>query len=233
MLLKPNHTNGSRLKIAPVFRRNLRPKKGTPDLMLHLPPELRNNIYELLFLPEPLPKRASWKEPPISQTCKQFRHEALPVHYRRNNFMLRVSLDSGAMNSVVKRIETIVSMCGHKPFGYLHIGVHGSIWHKLEEFLPLLETMRATGFEPASQEYRLAEKTDRIRYVSESSVFLMERCNFGNAQFVLEKALSLGRRARSEEWTAERLARRFKELAKSQRSKRGTDTKVLVELKPL
>jgi hypothetical protein len=55
----------------------------------------------------------------------------------------------------------------------------------------------------------------------------------GSAQFVLEKALSLARRARAANWTAERLALRFQEYVTEQSKKRRKNTTTVVEGKEL
>ena len=61
----------------------------------------------------------------------------------------------------------------------------------------------------------------------------MPRSSMGSAQFVLEKALSLARRARAKEWTAQRLALRFQEYVAEQSKKRGKNTTIFVESKQL
>ena len=93
--------------------------------------------------------------------------------------------------------------------------------------------MRATGFEPASEEYHPVSNTSGRRTTSCSSVFVMSNHSHGNAQFVLEKALSLGRRAWAESWTSEKLKKRFGEFVTNQRKKRGKVTRIMVEGKAL
>lgn len=63
-----------------------------------LPPELRNRIYDLTLVENdnittnvtPMydtPSRL-WKPPPILQSCRQLRAEALPVYYGSNTFVV-------------------------------------------------------------------------------------------------------------------------------------------------
>lgn len=55
----------------------------------------------------------------------------------------------------------------------------------------------------------------------------------GTAQFVLEKALCLGRRARKEGWDANRLAKVFAKFAREQKKLSGRGKNMMVEGKLL
>ena len=169
------------------------------------------------------------------QTCKQIRHEALPVYYGNNKFELYTSLNGKELKTCINRLYSIVQICGPKPFANFQIRIKGSVWNNLSEggLLQLLELMRATGFDPVSQRYQPPSQAIGFRPTVHSSVFRMAGSNYGNAQFVLEKALSLGRRARAEGWTQERLAKRFGGLAKDQYKKKGREAKIFVEMKAL
>ncbi|KAK5704354.1 hypothetical protein LTR97_003372 [Elasticomyces elasticus] len=65
-----------------------------PSLLLTLPPELRNRIWEhSLVSPEP-PVRIdneTWRQPPLIRTCKQIRQEAAPMYYGLNKFSIIVT----------------------------------------------------------------------------------------------------------------------------------------------
>lgn len=109
-----------RLKIAPVFRRNIRPSnKDTPNLLLKLPSELRNQIYELV-LPQStvvtIAKGANTKEPPLLQTCKQIRQESSSTYYANNEIHVVIDLETNLMERVALKLDAIVLTCGPKPF---------------------------------------------------------------------------------------------------------------------
>ena len=132
------------------------------------------------------------------------------------------------------RLAHAVPICGPKVFQSLVIEVHTPIWSVLFNMLPLLELMRATGFEFATTEYQpnpeKHEKGQRLK--SSSSVFEVGR-HCGNLQFVLEKALSLARRAREEHWSAEKLETVFTEYVALRRKDRGKKERIVVEGKVL
>jgi hypothetical protein len=235
--------NVCRLKIAPLFRRNLRPKPNSPNLLFKLPPELRNRIYELVLPRRPplqpvyyyAEARLQWKEPPLIRTSKQIRHEALPMFYAVNEFTLLAS--ENLLARMANRLrEVIVPSCGPKPFSNFHIDVRGPPMAFLPCMLPLLEIMRSTGLELASEEYQLDMK-DIPRKVYErrpldSSVFRMGEYDMVG-QYLYEKAMSLARRAHEERWTAERLELRFKHFTKQLQLRRGQVTTIYVEGKLL
>ncbi|KAK5725432.1 hypothetical protein LTR15_003618 [Elasticomyces elasticus] len=65
-----------------------------PSLLLALPPELRNRIWEhSLVSPEPLVRidNETWRQPPLIRACKQIRHEAAPMYYGLNKFSIIVT----------------------------------------------------------------------------------------------------------------------------------------------
>jgi hypothetical protein len=95
--------------------------------------------------------------------------------------------------------------------------------------------MRKTGFEFAAVEYHpeTRRSLDNRRSESPTSIFQMPKMTMGNAQSVLEKALSLARRARVEGWCAEYLTLRFEEFVTLQGGKKGRGRKILVEYEVL
>ena len=194
------------LKIAPVFRMIIRPRPETPNLIMQLPTELRNRIYELIVLvPEHkynfATKLKPLIEPELFRTSKQIRQEGLPIYYGNGWFELVDTLDGVGFEAFTKRLYGIVDTCGPKPFKDFKLRLKGYdtfIWRTLESVLQLLELMRATGFEPACEDYVQGRKNAQGRRKAvESSLFRVGRS--GNVQFVLEKSLSLARRARVEE----------------------------------
>ncbi|KAK3705453.1 hypothetical protein LTR37_013270 [Vermiconidia calcicola] len=225
-----------RLKIAPIFRRNIRPHEESPNLLLTLPPELRNHIYELVLpIPHPrlFPGIRSGNGLALLMTCKQIRREGSSVYFGRHCCYIAISPDKDVLKKYIEKLSAIFLLCGPKPFKSLTICVIGGVWDKLDVMLGLLDFMRRTGFKPATKEYQLPRTSKDLRTVSDTSVFQIQNRTWGKAQFILEKALALGRRARDEEWTEERLATHFGVLVRTQRKKKGTDTRILVDGKLL
>jgi hypothetical protein len=235
--------NVYRLKIAPLFRRNLRPKHDTPNLLLKLPPELRNRIYELVLPRKPpaepvfyyIEVNLQWKEPPLIRTSKQILHEALPMFYAINEFT--VFAGNGMIDKVAQRLEKIViPLCGPKPFSNFHIDMRGPLMDLLPYMLPFLEFIRSAGLELSTEAYELDAKdipkamTERLAL--DSSVFCTHKYGMVE-QYIYEKALALARRAREESWTAERLESRFKHFVKQQQLRKGQVTTIYVEGKLL
>ncbi|KAK3655902.1 hypothetical protein LTR22_010060 [Elasticomyces elasticus] len=60
-------------------------------LLLDLPPELRNAIYEyVLVLEQPITitKTSKWTQPGLLRVCKQIRHETASIYYNTNKFRI-------------------------------------------------------------------------------------------------------------------------------------------------
>lgn len=120
--------------------------------------------------------------------------------------------------------------CGRQPFKKFIVCMGGAIWPNLPNLLRLLETMRETGFEPARVEYKPEErkltssyngKIKTSQFVSSDSIFWMGNMEHGGVQEVLENALRLGRRAREEAWSKEKLEEELRGFA----ARKGKDPK--------
>ncbi|KAK5137460.1 hypothetical protein LTR08_008438 [Meristemomyces frigidus] len=220
----------NRTKIAPMFRRHLRPSQGTPDLMQRLPPELRNRIYHMV-LPSPGQYALLGGEPPLLSAAPWIRKEAAPIYYGNMTVYVRCRLDPPTLGVAIRPITGIVGDCGTQPFkkGFL-ILIGGAVWQNLANILPLLEIMRATGFEPASKEYRPRAREAYMQYngteksrvpLGTDSMFLISNSSHGQVEQVLEKAVTLGRKARDEKWTQDQLATEFATFVK----RKGKDSK--------
>ena len=217
--------------------------QDTPlDKFSNLPPEIRNMIYKLVLCQQKYHLLKSYfgetsKEPTLLRTCKLMRREALGVFYGIN---VTVSIDldqiSKELSRCMRQLRGIIANCGLKPFKSFKIMlVHRNFWVHLKDFLPLLELIRATGFEPATNNYDYtdAEYTDLLHRwsTSRTSIFQMPADSMGNAQWVLEMALRLARRARAEGWDEARLALRFNKFVAEQirQSQRGKYRTIIVE----
>ena len=139
-------------------------------------------------------------------------------------------LQSATVATTARKIKMIAERFGPKPFGDFKILMIGPVWLRLDTLLPLLETMRATGFEPATEDFK---PEARIQHIStrgrttlrqrpaSSSIFKMGSRNQGPLQEILERALVLGRRARDESWSKEDLIEEFEAFIR----RKGKDSK--------
>ena len=231
---------GDSLKIAPVFRKHLRPKPDTPNLILELPPELRNYIYELVVYSPPSLKDGTYawipQEPNLLRTCKQIRSEATSILLADRDWNLHVSLKSNDIKSFVRKTHGLVAMQGPKPFKSFHFFVFSYVWPHLQNLLPLLQLMRGTGFEPANEDYVPQPVSDYgKRFETNSSIFQMFYSSYtdsekGNVQLVLESALIMARKARAEGWSADKLATSFEGFVKEQVKSKGKRGKMLNQM---
>ncbi|KAK4547537.1 hypothetical protein LTR36_000494 [Oleoguttula mirabilis] len=195
----------------------MRPRPDTPDLMQTLPPELRNRIYHLA-LPGQAHLKLPCKEPPLLRTSLQIRSETAPIYFGNSTVYINGRLDLPTFAVAIKPIADIVRECGTRPFKDLVIRMNGAVWPHLDELLPFLEIMRANEFEPATKEYKPSERETYTDYpgkektrlpVGTDSIFSLSNEEHGAVEQVLEKAVTLGRRARDEQWTKEELAKAF------------------------
>ncbi|KAK5125765.1 hypothetical protein LTR85_012041 [Meristemomyces frigidus] len=202
--------------IPKMKRSSLRvPTPDTPDLIMSLPPELRNIIYDLaLSYAYTAPAiqinvrtgkggRNKWKNG-LSGVSKKIRAEATSVYHGINSFVVHIKPFTVAQfQHVADWLRTIIRTCGPKPFGSFKLRVHGSVWKDPCAIMPLLQLMRETGFWPYEQadhlQYRQAiESRDRgrLRNSAPCSMFLMQSDDFVHVQQLLEQVVSLARHAR-------------------------------------
>jgi len=79
--------------------------------LLALPAELRNVIYRLTLLDECKTvrvNRRTCQEAALLQTCKQTRHEGLPIFYAENTFIVNIdAFDSGVLIAITKVFDNM------------------------------------------------------------------------------------------------------------------------------
>jgi len=99
-------------------------------------------------------------------------------------------------------------------------------WPYLANMLPLLELMRAKGFEPADEDYTprapdmpTVASIFRKKSAKLSSIFIWRAPREEALEEILEKAILLGRKARDEEWTKEQLKIKFNLFVKTEGNK--------------
>lgn len=197
--------------------------------MQTLPPELRNRIYELC-LPELESCAIPCKEPALLRTCHLIRDEAKSLFWGNiPTVSVLCRLKGPKFQCVVETLAFVVKTCGKTPFKKISFKVRGPTRPYLINLLPLLEMMRATGFDPTDYSYEPRPKQIIVEYdedknrklvkfqpTSETSIFHMGSWTHGALQEDLETAFALPRRAREEGWTAERLGTEFKAFVKRQ-----------------
>ncbi|KAK5125769.1 hypothetical protein LTR85_012045 [Meristemomyces frigidus] len=125
------------------------PGSSTPDLLMSLPAELRNRIYELAMSGEALCRvgTRAWAEPALLRTSTQVRSEALPVYYGNNLFSLHLDLNrSDAIAGMCKWLEYVIAGCHSiNPFGGWKIRVSGTVLLNLLPLSSFFELLRKAG----------------------------------------------------------------------------------------
>ncbi|KAI7318944.1 hypothetical protein KC315_g9889 [Hortaea werneckii] len=197
----------SQLDRAPNPQSNMTPQSETPDLMQTLPPEL---------------------QPALLKTCRWIRNETRPIFWgNMPGVYATFSLSSPRFKYTVETLTSIVKTCGKSPFKKMSFYVLGPTRPHLINLLPLLEMMRATGFDPTNGTYEpciehcvtSTGKPAKRQLTSSRSIFHMLNQGRGALQEDLETAFALPRRAREEGWTAERFETEFKAFVKRKGTK--------------
>lgn len=198
------------------------PDPSTPDLLLMLPPELRNIIYELVVVEKKAQNvyrykhKPYWSQPGLLLTCKQVRQEALLIYYAGNVFDVRVELEKKQFGPVMvwlnRTVRQIRSQPGNniaKVFADLRLHIFGSVWLNLEAFDLLLEFTRTTGLKVAIIKAG-QENTDDGRAEIEAlrqdfPVFVTLSGQAINVQEAVGALLKLGEKAHGEGWDKQTL----------------------------
>lgn len=208
----------------------IRPRPDTPNLIMTLPGELRNHIYSLALTEAEeilVGKPSGWREPGLLFSSKEIRMEALRMYYESNKFNIIVA--KGELKPAMRRLVNLVQEFGKGLVIDMEIRFRkANFWDDLSDLLPLLEVMRDPGFEPARTQYDFDAKNG-VKHQINSSIFRMPRINMLNGLFVAEKALSMGRRAYAEDWTAEKLERCFGEFSEKQKKVKGKKKVIKVD----
>ncbi|KAK6400498.1 hypothetical protein LTR81_024249 [Elasticomyces elasticus] len=119
------------------------PPAHRPDILMTLPPELRNQIYlevleakfPIAMHPEGMPRKAygaqwqPWREPPLLQVSKVIRGEATSIYYGDNDFDISITLSRAP--GLCARLRRLVERCGSKPFRPLRIKFTNADWSSM------------------------------------------------------------------------------------------------------
>ncbi|KAK5698131.1 hypothetical protein LTR97_007091 [Elasticomyces elasticus] len=106
------------------------PQAKTTDILMTLPAELRNSVYDMVFTNDSSwviihPARQirasnhgeiepAWREPALLQLSKTYRNEASTMYYKSNDFNVEVNL--AELPHACKRLRGIVERCGTTAF---------------------------------------------------------------------------------------------------------------------
>ena len=127
------------------------------------------------------------------QTCNKFRREASAMYYQSNDFVLTLSLTE--MAHAVAWIRSVVVRCGDRPFRGFHFQFGKHDWRELDHLWPIVQLYARTevqliGSKPSSVRWTCLEQHD-IRTDYNPAHNVVE---------VVDEGISLGDRARKENW---------------------------------
>ncbi|KAK3710821.1 hypothetical protein LTR37_010045 [Vermiconidia calcicola] len=172
------------------------PEQDTPDLIMSLPRELRDDIYErVLVFESAIEAECISKGNAISmlRVSKQIRSEASLMYYCKNTFIVDIKRCGWhQFAQLAAWLGSIKQLCGVTPLGCIKYRLWPCHWLLLLEAMqPLVETVHETGLQlqKSSNEHYQAPYTNGLRAV--------------------EEGLALGLHARSLKWSRERLVEEY------------------------
>ncbi|EME88620.1 uncharacterized protein MYCFIDRAFT_79974 [Pseudocercospora fijiensis CIRAD86] len=162
-------------------------------------------------------------EPPILMAAKYIRKEASPMYYGNIQWYFRIPDGPGFFELAVEKWRSVVALCGPRPFTSFQVWFPSESFHLehvLEEVYALVKLIHDTGFEPDPKYV----PGDGVRPEVKARSIASGRRLFNTgrkrgAASILGRAVALGRRARAENWSQEKLAERFSTFVKVARSK--------------
>lgn len=215
------------------------PLAPAPALLMRLPAELRNLIYEIVLVDQERKediriyrkkmrrylgtKQTSlerWREPALLQVSNEIRKEAASIYYAGHCFV--ACIDISQMSSVCAWLRTVVNLAGNRPFKQFGIMMRSPSWTSMSNLSSLVELMRETGLQ-LSNTYgsnRIVDDDQLWRSLparGPSSVFSKRDPHAVEINQCLDDFVELGERAWKEDWSSEKLRRQLRPL----RSLRG------------
>lgn len=201
------------------------PLPPSEDLIMKLPAELRNEIYELSlldghvkFLGKGMGRRQ--REPALLRASKQIRHEALPLYYKAHSFCVTIGLHQ--LGSLAQWLEGILSRCGTKlPFKSFDVQINQceDAWDYRHRLLPLAEFFRkfdaqlVNDIQPQPNGLRRRRQSTSCMIREPMNITKKNCPNLSGPMLnLLEKTMRLGGQARVGQWSAQRLAKRYNEV---------------------
>ncbi|KAK5739272.1 hypothetical protein LTR17_005378 [Elasticomyces elasticus] len=186
------------------------PPARTPNILMTLPPELRNMIFEealveirhIRMFRQPNYKkshnsrRKQWREPELLQVSKAVRQEASAIYYGHNDFDIEINLPN--MPELCRRLQIVVARCGCRPFGSLRIMVLDGNWECLAKgrLLGLLFCQTGLQIHPGRRRGSLWYKYERDHYDPDKVIFL----KYDKIEAALQTAMKLGTKGAREGW---------------------------------
>lgn len=192
--------------------------------LLNLPAELRTVIYEHLLV-------KSWtvhlfqqqynqrherkyvpcRGPKLLHVSAQIRHEALPIYFQANEFVLRTPLV--AINHAASWLETIIELCGRSPFNNLPFHIHAHPWSQFPRVEHLVQLIASGVLKLDVSRVDLNAHPLRLFASMESRrLFTMDQQSSSYVQRALEEAVFIGTVAREQGWNPSRVSWQFEVL---------------------
>lgn len=197
---------------------------------MSLPPEIRNQVYELALAEDevihirpckrgywaleqclPAPALVPWREPGLLQSCKTIRSEAFTMYYKLNEFEASLQLSDAQRAS--DWLRNMVKRCGNEPFKHFTFFITNTVWSDLHSSRRLATFFsehnlvltpvpcRPSGDIMSKWSSWRRESFERYRKPEYECVFRMDDPAQTSFRIALEEAADLGRKAREEDWS--------------------------------
>ncbi|KAK5733646.1 hypothetical protein LTR17_009499 [Elasticomyces elasticus] len=167
------------------------------DILMTLPPELRNIIYEDVLARKQtfsfeLHTRRYARKPAMLLVSKTIRAEASGLYYTGNNFNFIMHL--GSLPGLCSKIQRLSEQYGSKPLGSVSIEILNPTWDSMRHgrYLAMLF-------------YRRVELLDRGGWSANKDGYRLLTCSFKMCLEALGVAIKIGVKGARENWGEEKL----------------------------
>ena len=200
-----------------------------------LPTELRNYIYELVFLELDGSERYAYPDSNKTQyrrgilrAAKRIRSEALPIYYGSYTFAIYISdFDPACFRKIAAWLRGVVQTCGRQPFREVTwkladgavTSYGGPIRHKILATRTLVEAIHESGTDLVSDGYRdrygqlpenqYISRAGRLFAQQHPPIVSTRSCHYA----ALIRALDLAKRAHDNGWCSANLDDFFESFA--------------------
>lgn len=133
----PDPAKAWRHSATTIEGKHRQPRRSKIDRLTRLPPELRNDIYELVLVDTTRPQQIHSKkviDPALLRTCRQIRLEAQAISYCHNTFSLTVCVDN--LEYLRLWLQYVKEICGRRIVGDLCIT--RCLFDDMGKLLPLI-----------------------------------------------------------------------------------------------
>ncbi|KAK0336000.1 hypothetical protein LTR91_019827 [Friedmanniomyces endolithicus] len=179
------------------------PPAKRPNILMTLPPELRNIIYEAVLVVKDDYVRICchddppWQEPPLLCVSKTIRAEASSIYYKGNDFIIFIWLSR--MRALYTNLQCLIERGGLRPVKSLHVIIHKPYWshmHCARDLAMIYYRYRGIQLCPIRRPY------DDL-FVGKPPT------NYGMCYEALSMAAELGKRGADGGWSVERMKARL------------------------